>query len=151
MHTGTKQQLTHQSFTIFFTITTHLPPQPTTIVSTQNYKKTNPSMPHLPLDFSKLHQSLTTQGSPAFLIKLPTILVVVVVGGVVEQRCEFGPLPLKKRLCFFVLLRRVLCSSVGDGQLKLPLNRPPEGIMEVLRFHSCCSETIKRMGSCALF
>jgi len=82
-------------------------------------------MPHLPLDFSKLHQSLTTQGSPAFLIKLPTI--VVVVGGVVEQRCEFGPLPLKKKLCFFVLLRRVLCSSVGDGLFETSSEQTPGG------------------------
>jgi hypothetical protein len=38
MHTGTKQQLTHQNFTIFFTITNPTSPLPTTIVSTQNYK-----------------------------------------------------------------------------------------------------------------
>jgi hypothetical protein len=59
-------------------------------------------MPHLPLDFSKLHQSLTTQGSPFFLIKLPLflLLLVVVVVVSVEHRCEFGPLPLKKKKCF---------------------------------------------------
>jgi len=70
-------------------------------------------MPHLPLDFSKLHQSLTTQGSPAFLIKLPTILVVVVVGGVVEQRCKFGPPSTQKEVVLFCVVKKGLMQQRG--------------------------------------
>jgi hypothetical protein len=40
----------------------------------------------------------------------------------------------------------VCVCSVWDGYWKLPRNRYPEGIMTVLRIHSCSYETIKRMG-----
>jgi hypothetical protein len=79
------------------------------------------------------------------------LFVVVVVGGggggVVEHRCEFGPLPLKEKL---VLEEGSYEAVLGGTVIENFLGKETRRVSgRFLGIHSCCSETIKRMGSCA--
>jgi hypothetical protein len=101
-------------------------------------------MPHLPLDFSKLHESLTTQGSPFFLIKLPLfllLLLVVVVVLLLSTGVNLGPFH-SKRSCAFCVLEGSYKQCGGDGYWKLALGTDPRRVSG--RFLGFIATVLKR-------